>query len=144
MWERLTRTILTLVSAAGLGLLIWTITGGAPLRDARLALAALLVYVALRTLIVRVDHAIHKGTGAGRAHRGRGTAPAAEAVAVQRRGRSCRSVGPRARAAGDAVSAGESTAERVILTMDDATLPAVGNIATILHALGFVVGIERA
>ncbi len=42
------------------------------------------------------------------------------------------------------MSAGESTAERVILTMDDATLPAVGNIATILHALGFVVGIERA
>ncbi len=42
------------------------------------------------------------------------------------------------------MSAGESTAERVILTMDDATLPTVENIVAILHALGFAVGIERA
>jgi len=56
----------------------------------------------------------------------------------------------RAQAAGDAVSAGESAVgagesavERVILTMDDATLPTVENIAAILHAQGFAVGIER-
>jgi len=57
-WERLTGTILTLVGMAGVGLLTWAITGGAPLSDARLALVALLVYVALCILIVRVDHAI--------------------------------------------------------------------------------------
>jgi len=43
-----------------------------------------------------------------------------------------------------AVGAGESAVERVILTMDDATLPTVENIAAILHAQGFTVGIERA
>ncbi len=43
-----------------------------------------------------------------------------------------------------AVGAGESAVERVILTMDDATLPTVENIAAILHAQGFAVGIERA
>jgi len=42
-----------------------------------------------------------------------------------------------------AVGAGESAVERVILTMDDATLPTVENIAAILHAQGFAVGIER-
>ncbi len=69
VWARLTGTVLTLVGVAGVGLLTWTITGGAPLRDARLALAALLVYVALCTLIVRVDQAI-KEQGRGQA-RGR-------------------------------------------------------------------------
>jgi type VI protein secretion system component VasK len=58
VWERLAGTILTLVGVAGVGLLTWAITGGAPLRDARLALAALLIYVALCTLIVRGDQAI--------------------------------------------------------------------------------------
>jgi len=58
VWARLTGTILTLVGVGGVGLLTWTITGGAPLSDARLALAALLVYVALCTLIVRGDQAI--------------------------------------------------------------------------------------
>ncbi len=58
VWARLTGTILTLVGMAGVGLLTWVITGGAPLSDARLALVALLVYVALCTLIMRVDHAI--------------------------------------------------------------------------------------
>jgi len=43
-----------------------------------------------------------------------------------------------------AVGAGESAVERVILTMDDATRPTVENIAAILHAQGFAVGIERA
>jgi len=52
---------------AGVGLLIWTITGGAPLRDAGLALAALLVYVALCTVIVRVDLAIKEQGRAARA-----------------------------------------------------------------------------
>jgi len=42
------------------------------------------------------------------------------------------------------VRAGERAVERVILTMDDATLPTVENIAAILHALGFAVGIESA
>ena len=58
VWARLTGTILTLVGVAGVGLLTWTITGGAPLRDACLALVALLVYVTLCTLIVRGDQAI--------------------------------------------------------------------------------------
>jgi len=58
VWARLTDTILTLVGMAGVGLLTWTITGGAPLSDACLALVALLVYVALCTLIVRGDQAI--------------------------------------------------------------------------------------
>jgi len=58
VWKRLTGTILTLVGVAGVGLLTWTITGGAPLSDACLALVALLVYVALCTVIVRVDQAI--------------------------------------------------------------------------------------
>ena len=49
----------------------------------------------------------------------------------------------RAQAAGGAVSAGESAVERVILTMDDATRPTVENIAAILHAQGFAVGIAR-
>ncbi len=47
VWARLTGTILTFVGVAGIGLLTWTIIGGAPLSDARLALAALFVYVAL-------------------------------------------------------------------------------------------------
>ncbi len=58
VWERRTRTILTLVGMAGVGLLTWSIMGGAPTSDARAALAALLVYVALCTLIVRVDRSI--------------------------------------------------------------------------------------
>jgi len=37
------------------------------------------------------------------------------------------------------VSAGEGAAERVTLTTDDATLPAVADIAAILHAQGFAV-----
>jgi len=37
------------------------------------------------------------------------------------------------------VSAGESAVERVTLTTDDATLPAVEGIAAILHAQGFAV-----
>jgi len=37
------------------------------------------------------------------------------------------------------VSAGEGAAERVTLTTDDATMPAVEDIAAILHAQGFVV-----
>ncbi len=37
------------------------------------------------------------------------------------------------------VSAGESAVERVTLTTDDATLPAVEDIAAILHAQGFAV-----
>jgi type VI protein secretion system component VasK len=57
VWARLTGTILTLVGMAGVGLLTWAVTGGAPLRDARLALLALLIYVALCTLIVRGDQA---------------------------------------------------------------------------------------
>jgi len=67
VWERLTGTILTLVGVAGVGLLTWTITGGVPLGDARLALAALLVYVALCTLIVRGDQAIKEQGRATRA-----------------------------------------------------------------------------
>jgi len=58
VWVRLTGTILTLVGVAAVGLLTWTITGGAPLSDAGLALAALLVYVVLCTVIVRGDLAI--------------------------------------------------------------------------------------
>jgi len=58
VWARLTATILTLVGVAAVGLLTWTITGGAPLHDACLALAALLGYVALCTVIVRSDLAI--------------------------------------------------------------------------------------
>ncbi len=67
VWERLTATILTLVGVAAVGLLTWTITGGAPLRDARLALAALLVYVVLCTLIVRGDQTIKAQERAARA-----------------------------------------------------------------------------
>jgi len=67
VWARLTGTILTLVGMAGVGLLTWAITGGAPLSDACLALAALLVYVALCTLIVRVDQAIQAQGRAKRA-----------------------------------------------------------------------------
>ena len=67
VWARLTGTILTLVGMAGVGLLTWVITGGAPLSDARLALVALLVYVALCTLIVRGDRAIKAQGRAARA-----------------------------------------------------------------------------
>jgi len=57
VWERRTRTILTLVGMAGVGLLTWSIMGGAPTSDARAALAALLIYVTLWALIVQVDSA---------------------------------------------------------------------------------------
>ena len=67
VWVRLTGTILTLVGVAGVGLLTWAITGGAPLSDACLALAALLVYVALCTVIVRGDLAIKAQRWAARA-----------------------------------------------------------------------------
>jgi len=58
VWARLTGTILTLVGVAAVGLLTWTITGGAPLSDAGMALAALLVYVALWVDQAIVDQAI--------------------------------------------------------------------------------------
>jgi len=67
VWARLTGTILTLVGMAGVGLLTWAITGGAPLSDARLAFAALLVYVALCTLIMRGDQTIKAQERAARA-----------------------------------------------------------------------------
>jgi peptidoglycan/LPS O-acetylase OafA/YrhL len=67
VWERRTRTILTLVGVAGLGLTIWSITGGAPLSDARAALAALIVYVTLCALIMRVDRARKRQERAARA-----------------------------------------------------------------------------
>ncbi len=55
---RLTGTILTLVGTAGVGLLTWSIVGGAPLSDARAALVALLLYVLLCLPLVRVNQAI--------------------------------------------------------------------------------------
>jgi len=58
VWERRTRTTLTLVGMVGVGLLTWSIMGGAPTSDARAALAALLIYVTLCALIVRVDRAM--------------------------------------------------------------------------------------
>jgi len=58
VWERRIRTILTLVGIAGVGLLTWSIMGGTPTSDARAVLAALLIYVTLCALIVRVDRAI--------------------------------------------------------------------------------------
>ncbi len=67
VWERRTRTILTLVGMAGVGLLTWSIMGGAPTSDARAALAALLIYVTLCALIVRVDRAIKGQERAARA-----------------------------------------------------------------------------
>jgi len=67
VWERLTATILTLVGVAAVGLLTGTITGGAPLSDAGMALAALLVYVALCTVIVRGDLTIKEQGRAARA-----------------------------------------------------------------------------
>jgi len=67
VWARLTATILTLVGVAAVGLLTGTITGGASLRDAGMALAALLVYVALCTVIVRGDLAIKAQRQAARA-----------------------------------------------------------------------------
>ncbi len=67
VWARLTGTILTLIGMAGVGLLTWAITRGAPLSEARLAFAALLVYVALCTLIVRGDQAIQAQERAARA-----------------------------------------------------------------------------
>ncbi len=58
VWERLTGTIATLVGMAGVGLLTGSIMEGAPMSDARAALVALLVYMVLCTLIVRVDRSI--------------------------------------------------------------------------------------
>ncbi len=57
--ERLTWTILTLVGVVGLGLLGVSLTGGGTqMSDARTALAALLVYVTLCMVIIRVDRTI--------------------------------------------------------------------------------------
>ncbi len=67
VWERRTRTTLMLVGMAGAGLLTWSIMGGAPTSDARAALAALLIYVTLCALIVRVDRAIKGQERAARA-----------------------------------------------------------------------------
>ncbi len=58
MWERLTWTTLTLVGVVGLGLMGWSITGGAQMSDACAALAAFLIYVTLCILIVHVDRVI--------------------------------------------------------------------------------------
>ncbi len=59
VWERRTWTILTLVGVVGLGLLGMSLTGGGTqMSDARTALAALLVYVTLCTVIIRVDRTI--------------------------------------------------------------------------------------
>jgi hypothetical protein len=70
MWARLTWTILALVGVAGLGLLGWSLTGrGTQMSDARAALVALIVYVTLCALIVRVDRAIK---GQERAERAEG------------------------------------------------------------------------
>ncbi len=66
VWERRTRTILTLVGMAGVGLLTWSIMGGAPTSDARAARAGLLVYLALCALIVRVDRAMKRRERAAR------------------------------------------------------------------------------
>jgi len=71
VWERLTWTILTLVGVVGIGLLGWTMMGGAPMSDARSALAALLVYVTLCALIVGVDRTIKGQERAERAERRR-------------------------------------------------------------------------
>jgi len=57
VWERLTWTILPLGGVVGLGLLGWTMRGGAPIGA---ALAALLIYVTLCALIVRIDRAIKR------------------------------------------------------------------------------------
>ncbi len=67
VWARRTRMILTLVGVAGVGLLTWSMTRGTAMSDARVALVALLVYVALCTLIVRGDQAIKAQERAARA-----------------------------------------------------------------------------
>ncbi len=70
VWERLTQAILTLVGVVGIGLLGWSLTGrGTQMSDARAALVALIVYVTLCALIVRVDRAIK---GQERAERAEG------------------------------------------------------------------------
>ena len=70
VWERRTRTILMLVGMAGAGLMGWSLTGrGTQMSDARAALVALIVYVTLCALIVRVDRAIK---GQERAERAEG------------------------------------------------------------------------
>jgi hypothetical protein len=59
VWERLIRAILALVGVASLGLLGWSLTGGGTqMSDARAALVALIVYVALCTVIIRGDRAM--------------------------------------------------------------------------------------
>ncbi len=59
IWERLTWTILTLVGVVGIVLLGVSITGGGTqMSDARAALVALIVYVTLCTVIIRVDRTI--------------------------------------------------------------------------------------
>jgi len=68
VWERLTWTILALVGVAGLGLLGWSLTGGGTrMSDARAALVALIVYVTLCTVIIRIDRAIKGQERAARA-----------------------------------------------------------------------------
>ncbi len=68
VWERRTRTILTLVGMAGLGLLGWSLTGGGtPMSDARVALVALIVYVTLCMMIIRGDRAMKGRERAARA-----------------------------------------------------------------------------
>jgi len=68
VWERLTWTILALVGVAGLGLLGGSLTGGGTsMSDARAALAAFLVYVALCTVIVRIDRPMKGQEWAARA-----------------------------------------------------------------------------
>jgi len=134
LWERLTWAILTLGGLVSAGLVAWDMTGGAHRGDARAVLAGLLVYLALCALIVRVDRAMKRRERAEGEERRRrlGRRPCSvvdEAEAVL----------ARARAARTAVSAGEGAAERVTLTTDDATLPAVAGIAALLHAQGYVV-----
>ena len=67
VWERLTRTILTLVGVAGLGVMTWSRRGSAPMSAARAALAALLVYVPLCALIVRIGRAMKERARVARA-----------------------------------------------------------------------------
>jgi len=70
VWARLTRTILTLVGVAGLGVMTWSRRGSAPMSAARAALAALaalLVYVTLCALIVRIGRAMKERARVARA-----------------------------------------------------------------------------
>ena len=102
----------------------------------------------LPTLIVRVDQAIKEQERTARTEgeeqrqrlrrRPYNVVDEADAVLVR-----AQAAGGAVSAGESAVGAGESAVERVILTMDDATRPTVENIAAILHAQGFAVGIAR-